>query len=228
MDLLKQITPFMVIAYATQCIWLIIAIVHYVEYRYLRKKLASNWSDFEHWKPSTTLIQEPSWSIWVGDLIELKHPIPECLCWLFKKPSVRFVSTINMHTIMLERIDAYLNPLSEAVNSNKSIAPISGFLFTTIGIMLATQQMAHSQSIHSLMNSIGPALGTTALGAITSMIEIWIQKNGMIPIKSRLKTHANLTLIEFSELYKSVKNAHQPDKTTSKAGDTHVPSTVTN
>ncbi len=82
------------------------------------------------------------------------------------------MSHLDWHKSRLEAdIDRVFSDLEADIYRNIAIASPAGFVFTVLGLMLFLFNSQDNLSIQTLLQALGPALGTTALGGIVMVLE---------------------------------------------------------
>lgn len=102
--------------------------------------------------------------------------------------------------LMLE-IDRVFSPLELAAEKLKSAAPAWGMFFTIVGIIFASKEFGESASVIKMLAAIGPALGTTALGAIAAIIEKSLIYSCLLPVQAQISRDGSLFFLNVADLY---------------------------
>ena len=155
--------------------------------------------EMECWKRQLQNTGIKSWpKISLGSAQE--SPIALTLARLLKAPE-RFKKPQKIERMLMLEIDRLFIPLESASEKLKSAAPAWGMFFTIVGLMFATNEFGESASVINMLAAIGPALGTTALGAIASLIEKSLIYSCLLPVQAQMRRDGILFFMEAADLY---------------------------
>ena len=153
----------------------------------------------EYWKRQLQNADIKDWpKISLGSAQE--SPIALILSRLLKAPE-RLKKSQEIERMLMLEIDRVFSPLESASEKLKSAAPAWGMFFTIVGIMFASKEFGESGSVIKMLAAIGPALGTTALGAIASIIEKSLIYSCLLPVQAQMKRDGSLFFMDVADLY---------------------------
>lgn len=99
------------------------------------------------------------------------HPASEVILWATEMPYR--LGYLDWHEDRLASdIKRVFGDLEAGIQRNIAIASPMGFIFTVLGLMLFAFSSQDNLSIQTLLQALGPALGTTALGNAIMVSEL--------------------------------------------------------
>ena len=195
-NFITSLSWFGIVGYSVMSFIVLTAISHRIQFRMMNieKNIAgATYEETESWKSQLKDANIEDWPrISPGSAQE--SPIALALSRLLKTPE-RLKEPQEIERILMLEIDRLFNPLESASEKLKSTAPAWGMFFTIVGLMFATNEFGESASVIKMLTAIGPALGTTALGAITSIIEKGLIYSCLLPFQAQMRRDGILFLI---------------------------------
>lgn len=114
------------------------------------------------------------------------HPAGQALLWAVEKPH-RIRQPDWQKARLEEEIDGRLADLEADIQRTIAIASPLGFVFTVLGLMLFVFSSRDNLGIQTLLQALGPALGTTALGGIVMVLEKRLQYGPLARQRERME-----------------------------------------
>ena len=202
LDFISNLTLFGIIGYTVMLLIIATTIGHWLEYLSMKGDEMSPISSDEKksWKQQLRDTDIKDWRRIPLNIAAEKQPIAIALLRLLAAPR-RFGDARQYERVLALEIDQIFSPLESAAERVKSSAPAWGLFFTIVGVILACAEFAESASVAGMLASVGPALGTTALGAIASIIEKNLIHSHLIPLQSQMKRDGNRLLMDVADIY---------------------------
>lgn len=201
-DFITNLSLFGIISYTVMCVIVLTAISHRIQYWMMKieKSMASiTHEEMEYW---TRQLQDADIGDWRNISFELSQesPIALTLSRLLKAPQ-RLKNPHEIERMLMLEIDRLFSPLELASEKLKSAAPAWGMFFTIVGIMFASKEFGETASVIKMLAAIGPALGTTALGAIAAIIEKSLIYSCLLPAQAQMRRDGSLFVMDLADLY---------------------------
>lgn len=216
-DFITNLSLFGIISYTVMYVIVLTAISHRIQYWMITKEsIMVTHEEMEHWKRQLQNADIEDWrniSLGLGQ----ERPIALTLSRLLAAPE-RLKKPEDTERMLMLEIERLFSPLESASEKLKSAAPAWGMLFTIVGLMFATNEFSESASVIKMLAAIGPALGTTALGAIASIIEKSFIYSYLLPVQTQMRRDGSLFFMDVADLYarkmelkaKLIKAAYRP------------------
>lgn len=197
-----NLSPFGIMGYSVMSFIVLTAISHRIQFWMMKIEKSMTdvtYEETESWKRQLQNTDIKDWpKISLGSAQE--RPIDLVLSRLLKAPQ-RLKKPQEIERILMLEIDRLFNPLESASEKLKSAAPAWGMFFTIVGIMFASKEFGESASVIKMLAAIGPALGTTALGAIASIIEKSLICSCLLPVQAQMKRDGSLFFMDVADVY---------------------------
>ena len=218
-NFITNLSWFGIIGYSVMSFIVMIAISHRIQFWMMKvekRMVGATHEDTESWKGKLQNADIENWhNISLGSAQE--RPICLTLLRLLAAPQ-RLKKPQEIERLLMLEINQLFNPLESASEKLKSAAPAWGMLFTIVGLMFATNEFSESASVIKMLAAIGPALGTTALGAIASIIEKSFIYSYLLPVQTQMRRDGSLFFMDVADLYarkmelkaKLIKAAYRP------------------
>ena len=201
-NFITNLSWFGIISYSVMSFIVLTAISHRIQFRMMKieKRMSgATHEETESWKRQLQNADIKDWPrISLGSAQE--SPIALALSRLLKAPE-RLQRLQEIERILMLEIDRLFSPLESASEKLKSAAPAWGMFFTIVGLMFATNEFGESGSVIKMLAAIGPALGTTALGAIAAIIEKSLIYSRLLPVQGQMRRDGSLFFMEVADLY---------------------------
>lgn len=201
-NFIANLSLFGIMGYSVMSFIVLISISHRIQFWMMKiekSMTGATHEEMECWKGQLQKADIKDWpKISLGSAQE--SPIALTLSRLLKAPQWLKRPQVIERMLMLE-IDRVFSPLESASEKLKSAAPAWGMFFTIVGIMFASKEFGESGSVIKVLAAIGPALGTTALGAIASIIEKSLIYSCLLPVQARMRRDGSLFFMEVADLY---------------------------
>ena len=121
------------------------------------------------------------------------HPATEVILWATEEP--HRLAHLDWHKNRLkDDISRVFGDLEADIRRTIAIASPSGFVFTVLGLMLFVFTSQHNLSIQTLLQALGPALGTTALGGIIMVLGKRLQQGALAQERTEITRIGNRLL----------------------------------
>ncbi|MBU0501593.1 MAG: MotA/TolQ/ExbB proton channel family protein [Gammaproteobacteria bacterium] len=133
------------------------------------------------------------------------HPITETLRWCLERPA-RIAEPEQVQTRLAQDIQIPFADLLADAHRNMATAPMWGMLFTILGIMIISHQIGSLGSIQALLAALGPALGTSALGSITAILEKGLIQGRLHPLIDRLHFAGSRLLLALRDSHRAAQS----------------------
>ncbi len=98
------------------------------------------------------------------------HPSTRIVAWAIEKPH-RLTQHDLLREQLLRDVGTALDDLATESRRNATIAPYVGLMFTVSGLMLFSLISKDDLTAELMLHTMGPALGTTALGGLITIVE---------------------------------------------------------
>ena len=197
-----NLSLFGIIGYSVMSFIVLTAISHCILFWMMKigKSMAgATHEETESWKRQLQNTDIKDWpKISLGSAQE--RPIDLTLSRLLKAPQ-RLKKPQEIERMLMLEIDRLFSPLESASEKLKSAAPSWGLFFTMVGIMFASKEFGESASVIKMLAAIGPALGTSALGAIAAIIEKNLIYSCLLPVQAQMRIDGSLFFMEVTDLY---------------------------
>lgn len=143
------------------------------------------------------------------------HPSTQTLLWTSEK-RWRYTRRDYQQQQLLKTVEKELSDLFAASKRNGQQAPTFGFIFTILGLMLFSLSAADNLSVDLMLQTLGPALGTTAFGGVISILEKRLCSGVLAQINQRYRSDGQLLLDSFYDqvLQRHWEQRMQPGKNT--------------
>ena len=232
-NFIANLSLFGIVGYSVMSFIVLTAISHRIQFWMMKieKSMASiTHEETECW---TRQLKNADIEDWRNISFQLaqESPIFLTLSRLLKAPE-RLKKPQEIERMLMLEIDRVFSPLESASEKLKSAAPAWGMFFTIVGIMFASKEFGESASVINMLAAIGPALGTTALGAIASIIEKSLIYSCLLPVQAQMKRDGSLFFMDVADLYdgnmelkqKLMNTAARPHSLTTlaKTGKSHA------
>lgn len=161
---------FVFISYGTMILILMRALAHYIIcYRRLRQ-----WKPIDHEDLGTRIkalsqTAPSNWHRLLGNEWP-DHPAAQSVIWAIQKP-IRLSQRDLISEHLMGQISEAFDDLIEDAGRTGGIAPMAGLFFTIIGMMLFSLSSIDTLTAKLMIQTMGPALGTTALGSLIAILE---------------------------------------------------------
>lgn len=133
-----------------------------------------------------------------GEQALQRHPVFRVFDWLIQGNKHR-----RNPQVLLERLDteiaAHFGDALKECNRNKGLAPVFGLFFTVTGIIFAAHRFAGGAAQTELLGDVGVALGTTAMGALTVILERYLIESCLLPQALGLRNRGQRLLLDTLE-----------------------------
>ena len=201
-DFITNLSLFGIIGYIVMCVIVLTAISHHIQYWMMkRENIMFTYEEAECWKEKLKNTEIEYWNkINLLAAKQKEKPVALALSRLLAAPH-RLKNPQEMERILVLEIERLISPLETVSEQLKSAAPAWGLFFTIVGVILASKEFSESASVIKMLASIGPALGTTALGAIASIIEKGLLYSCLIPLEAHMRRDGGLFLMDIADLY---------------------------
>lgn len=201
-NFIANLSWFGIIGYSVMSFIVLTAISHRIQFWMMKieKSMASiTHEETEYW---TRQLKNADIEDWRNISFQLaqESPISLTLSRLLKAPE-RLKKPQEIERMLMLEIDRLFSPLESASEKLKSAAPAWGMFFTIVGIMFASKEFGESASVINMLAAIGPALGTTALGAIASIIEKSLIYSCLLPVQAQMRRDGSLFFMDVADLY---------------------------
>lgn len=201
-NFIANLSWFGIMGYSVMSFIVLTAISHRIQFWMMKieKRIAgATHEEMEHWKQQLQNTDIGDWPrISLGSAQE--SPITLTLSRLLKAPE-RLKKPEGIERMLMLEIDRLFSPLESASEKLKSAAPAWGMFFTIVGIMFASKEFGESASVIKMLAAIGPALGTTALGAIAAIIEKSLIYSCLLPVQAQMRRDGSLFFMDIADLY---------------------------
>lgn len=201
-NFITNLSWFGIIGYSVMSFIVLTAISHRIQFWMMKieKRMAgATHEETESWKEQLQKADIKDWpKISLGPAQE--RPIDLTLSRLLAAPQ-RLKKPQEIERMLMLEIDRLFSPLESASEKLKSAAPAWGMFFTIVGIMFASKEFGESASVIKMLAAIGPALGTTALGAIAAIIEHNLIYSCLLPVQTQMKRDGSLFFMDIADLY---------------------------
>ena len=201
-NFITNLSWFGIIGYSVMSFIVLTAISHRIQFWMMKieKNIAgATHEETESWKRQLKDAKIEDWpKISLGSAQE--SPIALTLSRLLAAPE-RLKKPQEIERMLMLEIDRLFSPLESASEKLKSAAPAWGMFFTIVGLMFATNEFGESASVIKMLAAIGPALGTTALGAIASIIEKSLIYSCLLPVQAQMRRDGSLFFMDVADLY---------------------------
>ena len=201
-NFITNLSLFGIMGYSVMSFIVLTAISHRIQFWMMKieKRMAgATHEETEFWKEQLQKANIEDWhNISLGSAQE--SPIALTLSRLLKAPE-RLKKPQEIESMLMLEIDRLFSSLESASEKLKSAAPAWGMCFTIVGLMFATDEFGKSASVINMLAAIGPALGTTALGAIASIIEKSLIYSCLLPVQAQMRRDGILFFMEIADLY---------------------------
>lgn len=201
-NFITNLSWFGIMGYSVMCFIVLTAISHRIQFWMMKieKRMAgATHEETECWKEQLQKADIGNWpKISLGSAQE--NPIALTLSRLLKAPE-RLKKPQEIERMLMLEIDRLFSPLESASEKLKSAAPAWGMFFTIVGIMFASKEFGESASVIKMLAAIGPALGTTALGAIAAIIEKSLIYSCLLPVQAQMRRDGSLFFMDIADLY---------------------------
>ena len=199
-DFITNLSLFGIIGYIVMCVIVLTAISHRIQYWMMKKEnIMVTHEETEFWKRQFQYAGIADWRNISFELAK-ESPIALTLSRLLNAPE-RLKKPQEIEVMLMLEIDRLFTPLESAAEKLKSAAPAWGMFFTIVGIMFASEEFGESGSVIKMLTAIGPALGTSALGAITAIMEKSLIYSCLLPVQAQMRRDGILFLMEVADLY---------------------------
>ena len=201
-NFITNLSWFGIMGYTVMSFIVLTAISHRIQFWIMKieKTMAgATHEETECWKRQ---LQKADIEDWHNISLELarERPVDLTLSRLLKAPE-RLKNPQEIERIFMLEIDRLFSPLESASEKLKSAAPAWGMFFTIVGIMFASKEFGESASVIKMLAAIGPALGTTALGAIASIMEKSLIYSCLLPVQVQMRIDGSLFFMDVTDLY---------------------------
>ncbi len=212
MQFIYDLTLFGQFGYGVQTFLVIVAVGHWVEFFrlrsripnlskskiklllvYLRSNTLTNWTRLDN-------ARLDNGELLIDHLGGKDSPLVSTVLEALEEPN-RLRDNENWRLILELEIQKKFYQTTLAAVRIKSSAPAWGMFFTVVGIMLAVIEYGESSSVKQMLGSVGPAMGTTALGALTAIIERNLIDGRLIPMQLKLFHEGVHLLLGITDLY---------------------------
>ena len=187
-NLITNLSLFGIMGYSVICFIVVTAMSHRVQFWIMKREKSMAGATYEEMQYWTEQFQKEDVEDWhnisLGSAQE--SPIALTLSRLFAAPQ-RLKKPQEIERILMLEIDRLFSPLESASEKLKSAAPAWGMFFTIVGIMFASKEFGETASVIKMLAAIGPALGTTALGAIAAIIEKSLIYSCLLPVQAQIR-----------------------------------------
>lgn len=199
-NFITNLSLFGIIGYSFMCFIVLKAFSHRIQYWIMkRENIMVTHEEAECWKEQLQKADIETWrNISLG--LAQESPIALTLSRLLAAPQ-RLQKLQEIESMLMLEIDRLFNPLESASEKLKSAAPAWGMFFTIVGIMFASKEFGESASVLKMLAAIGPAMGTTALGIIASIIEKRLICSCLLPVQAQMRRDGILFFMEVADLY---------------------------
>lgn len=201
-NFITNLSPFGIMGYSVMSFIVLTAISHRIQFWMMKigkSMTGATHEEMECWKRQLQNTDIKDWpKISLGSAQE--NPIALTLAHLLKAPE-RLKKPQEIERMLMLEIDRLFSLLESASEKLKSAAPSWGLFFTIVGIMFATKEFGESASVIKMLAAIGPALGTTALGAIASIIEKSLIYSCLLPVQAQMRRDGSLFFMDIADLY---------------------------
>ena len=200
LDFISNLTLFGIIGYSVMLLIIANAIGHWLEYLSMKKEMNSISSKSEDFICQLGKTDIKNWACFKIKNGKQNHPTAAALLRLLKAPD-SLKDTKRCQRILELEIRERFSPLESSAERVKSASPAWGLFFTVVGVMLASADFAESASVIRMLGSVGPALGTTALGAIASIIEKNLIHAHLKPLQNELVINGERLFMDLASVY---------------------------
>ncbi len=217
--LFEGVTSFALVGYGIMLCFVFIAITHWVAYLLDFRRELCQWQELH--RELGTLLQRLTHGTVSGDQRKeqlrryldpmrkrslMHYPLLSVFGWLVQDGRVR-----RDPVVVLERFDTevagYFDSAFKECNRNKELAPVFGQMFTVIGIIIASSHFAAGATQADLLGDVGVALGTTALGTFTVILERSLIGSFLQPRALALRNEGQRLLLDALEVLGSRSKA---------------------
>lgn len=133
------------------------------------------------------------------------HPVVVVIHGCLERPQ-RLADPQGVQTRLALEIQAAFADLLADAHKNMATAPMWGMFFTILGFMIIGYQIGGaSSSIQTLLGALGPALGTSALGSITAILEKNLIQGQINPQIERMHQEGARLLLTLTDGYQAAQ-----------------------
>ena len=201
-NFINNLSWFGIMGYSVMSFIVLIAISHRIQFWMMKiekRMTGATHEETEYCKAQLQNTDMENWhNISLGSAQE--RPIDLTLSRLLKAPE-RLKKPQEIERMLMLEINRLFSPLESASEKLKSAAPAWGMFFTIVGIMFASKEFGETASVIKMLAAIGPALGTTALGAIASIIEKSLIYSCLLPVQDQMRRDGSLFFMDVADLY---------------------------